>query len=119
MDPVDTSGSEIVEGELSAESTERQAAPARRSTPVMVPARGRPERSRRSTLASPIPALLAASMRVPGPPASGPPAVPADAIPRPAGQAQTTRITAPTRSRSPLEGDADYVVEIEAAKQNP
>src|SRR3569623_128102 len=75
----ETSESESIDPELVAESTEPQYAPERRVTPVAPPAtpssdapppRGN-ERSRRPTLASPIPALMAASMRMQGPAADG------------------------------------------------
>jgi hypothetical protein len=118
MDPVEAPDAEIVQGEVSAESTERQPSPARRSTPVVVPARARPERSRRSTLVSPIPALMAASMRGSGAGGSGPPPLP-EAVPLPAGRANTTaRVMDPAKAGRPAEGDGDYVVEIEAAKRD-
>src|SRR3569623_2001005 len=81
----ETSESESIDPELVAESTEPQYAPERRATPVPASSSGLPpgtpgksgtpagtnERSRRPTLASPITALMAASMRMQGPVVDG------------------------------------------------
>ena len=81
-----------------AESTIPEAAPVRRSTPIVVPPRARPERHRRSTLVSAIPAMLAASMR--GPKAEGGPEGG-----RPEGRGPEGRGKEPTTPRSsPSEG---------------
>jgi len=131
----ETSDSESIDPELVAESTEPQYAPERRATPVppaltsLPPptgSSGKPpggpgtqERSRRPTLASPIPALMAASMRMQGPAADGnsgaslaPSSVVDDGVPMLAEPQMTSRLGEHTRSVL-LQGESDYVVEIE------
>ena len=122
--------SESIDPELVAESTEPQYAPQRRATPVAPPAAeasgaAEPkshgnERSRRPTLASPIPALMAASMRMQGPAAdgnSGASLAPSggDGVPMMAEPQMTSRLGEHTRSVL-LQGESDYVVEIEDTK---
>jgi len=131
----ETNESESIDPELVAESTEPQYAPERRATPVPpdssaipigtpamsgTPARsGTNERSRRPTLASPIPALMAASMRMQGPAAdgnSGASLAPAngagDGVPMLAEPQMTSKLGEHTRAVL-LQGESDYVVEIE------
>jgi len=126
----ETSESESIDPELVAESTEPQYAPERRVTPVAPPAtpssdapppRGN-ERSRRPTLASPIPALMAASMRMQGPAADGnsgaslaPSGGVDDGVPMMAEPQMTSRLGEHTRAVL-LQGESDYVVEIEDTK---
>jgi len=128
----DSSESESIDPELVAESTEPQYAPERRATP-MPPASGSSdapskanERSRRPTLASPIPALMAASMRMQGPAAdgnSGASLAPsnvvqdseADGVPMMAEPQMTSKLGEHTRAVL-LQGESDYVVEIEDTK---
>ena len=129
----ETNESESIDPELVAESTEPHYAPERRATPLGSPAPaqdGAPfarlpapnERSRRPTLASPIPALMAASMRMQGPGADGnsgaslaPSMVVDDGVPTPAEPQMTSRLGEHTRSVL-LQGESDYVVEIEDTK---
>src|SRR5689334_9177382 len=104
--PVEPDDSSVVDP-VPAESTLPEDAPARRPTPIVVPARGRLDRQRRSTVVSPIPALLAASMRPEGQPAGRRPrASVAEGIPIAAGAGQTTsRIS--DQERADLLGDDD------------
>lgn len=128
----ETSESESIDPELVAESTEPQYAPERRATPVGSPSSGQEdaqparqgvtsERSRRPTLASPIPALMAASMRMQGPAAdgnSGASLIPAkvdDGVPMATEPQMTSKLGEHTRSVL-LQGESDYVVEIEDTK---
>ncbi|HEY4188238.1 MAG TPA: hypothetical protein VGP07_24400 [Polyangia bacterium] len=110
--------SESIDPELVAESTEPQFAPQRRSTPVSAPmGPGQPnERSRRSTLASPIPSLMAASMRVRSA-GEGPDTGPllTDGVPVHAEPQMTSKQGERSRALL-LGGESDYVVEIESAK---
>jgi len=128
----ETSDSESIDPELVAESTEPQYAPERRATPVpptltsLPPPTGSSgkqhgtnERSRRPTLASPIPALMAASMRMQGPAADGnsgaslaPSNVIDGGVPVLAEPQMTSRLGEHTKSVL-LQGESDYVVEIE------
>ena len=129
----ETSESESIDPELVAESTEPQYAPERRATPVPASSSGLPpgtpgksgtpagtnERSRRPTLASPIPALMAASMRMQGPDADGnsgaslaPSNVVDDGVPMLAEPQMTSKLGEHTRAVL-LQGESDYVVEIE------
>jgi len=122
--PVEPDDSSVVDP-VPAESTVPEDAPARRPTPIVVPARGRVDRQRRSTVVSPIPAMLAASMRPDGQPSGrrARPSVP-EGIPIAAGAGQTTsRIS--DRERADLlgdeddDGEPDYVVEIDESKPEP
>lgn len=124
--PVEASESEPIDPELVAESTEPQFAPPSRPTPVAppaVPAQGQAvpgapgERSRRPTLASPIPALMAASMRLQGPDADGNSgaSLAADGVPMMAEPQMTSKLGDHTRAVL-LQGEADYVVEIDDTK---
>ena len=124
-----------------AESTIPEAAPVRRSTPIVVPPRARPERHRRSTLVSAIPAMLAASMRGPkaeggpeggrpegrGPEGRGPEgrgkepttprSSPSEGVPVAANTAQTTsRLSDQEQADLLGDGSPEYVVEINGAK---
>jgi hypothetical protein len=117
----DADDSNVVESEVPAESTVPEAAPARRPTPVAAPP-PRGDRQRRSTVASPIPALLAASMRGDGggegKRPSGPPWPRAEAAPLAAVPAQPTSRLAEDEQSELLRDDDDpeYVVEIDASK---
>ena len=109
---------ESIDPELVAESTEPQYAPERRATPVASPAPAQPnERSRRATLASPIPALMAASMRMQGPAADGNSgaSLAGDGVPIMAEPQMTSKLGDRTRSVL-LQAESDYVVEIEDTK---
>jgi hypothetical protein len=108
--------SESIDPELVAESTIPQYAPQRRSTPVATSPGPAGERSRRSTLVSPIPSLMAASMRVRSEaPDVG--AAPAEGIPVLAEPQMTSKQG--DRSRALLlEGESDYVVEIDHTKDD-
>jgi hypothetical protein len=127
----ETSDSESIDPELVAESTEPQYAPERRAMPVDpssssfqagTPSAKQPatnERSRRPTLASPIPALMAASMRMQGPDADGnsgaslaPSNVVEEAVPMLAEPQMTSKLGEHTKAVL-LQGESDYVVEIE------
>jgi len=131
----ETNDSESIDPELVAESTEPQYAPQRRATPMAPPSSSLPsgtpsakqratqpatnERSRRPTLASPIPALMAASMRMQGPEADGnsgaslgPSNVVEEGVPTLAEPQMTSKLGEHTRSVL-LQGESDYVVEIE------
>jgi hypothetical protein len=125
MAPTDAADdSTIVEGDVSAESTLPEPAPARRPAPVAAPPPAR-DRQRRLTVASPIPALLAASMREgghgearktpPRPSSSRAEAVPVATVP-----AQTTsRLAEDLQSallRDDEDDDPEYIVEIDASK---
>lgn len=112
-EPID---SEPIDPELAAESTEPQFAPQRRATPVAPPAPAN-ERSRRATLASPIPALMAASMRMQGPAADGNSgaSLAGDGVPVMAEPQMTSKLGERTRAVL-LQGESDYVVEIEDTK---
>jgi hypothetical protein len=122
--PVEPDDSSVVDP-VPAESTVPEDAPARRPTPIIVPARGRVDRQRRSTVVSPIPALLAASMRPDGkPPGRRSRSSVPEGIPIVAGPAQTSRIS--DQDQADLlgddedgDGEPDYVVEIEQSKPDP
>jgi hypothetical protein len=116
----DADDSNIVESEVPSESTVPEAAPERRPTPVPAPP-ARPDRQRRSTVASPIPALLAASMRrdgKEGKPQSHPAWPRAEAVPLATVPAQTTSRLAEDEQCELLRDDDDpeYIVEIDASK---
>ena len=110
--------SESIDPELVAESTQPQYAPERRATPVAPSPSAQPnERSRRATLASPIPALMAASMRMQGPAADGNSgaSLAGDGVPMMAEPQMTSKLGDRTRSVL-LQAESDYVVEIEDTK---
>jgi hypothetical protein len=122
MDSIaDPTESESLDPELVAESTEPHYAPERRPTPVPPPPAEPPnqaqERSRRPTLVSPIPALMAASMRMQGPAADGisGASLAAEAIPLAAEPQMTSKLGEHSRAVL-LQGESDYVVEIEDTK---
>jgi len=122
--PVEPDDSSVVDP-VPAESTVPEDAPARRPTPIIVPARGRVDRQRRSTVVSPIPALLAASMRPEGkPPGRRSRSVP-EGIPIAAGAGQNTSRISDQDQADLLgddddgDGEPDYVVEIEQSKPDP
>jgi hypothetical protein len=107
---------ESLDPELVVESTAPHFAPPRRSTPVVARAGQPNERSRRSTLVSPIPSLMAASMRVRNVGLDSGPAV-AEAVPMMAEPQMTSKQG--DRSRAMLlDGESDYVVEIDEAKSD-
>jgi len=108
---------ESIDPELVAESTEPQYAPERRATPVPPQPAQPNERSRRATLASPIPALMAASMRMQGPAADGNSgaSLAGDGVPMMAEPQMTSKLGERTRAVL-LQGESDYVVEIEDTK---
>lgn len=121
----DADDSTIVEGDVPVESTVPEPSPARRSTPVVALPPVRDHRQRRLTVASPIPALLAASMREgraaePRKDVSGPSPMRGEAVPLATGPAQTTsRLSEDLQSELLRDDDDDspeYVVEIDAAK---
>lgn len=132
MAPTDApDDSTIVKGDVPAESTVPEPAPARRPAPVAAPPPVRNDRQRRLTVASPIPALLAASMREGGPgearknPARPSPSRPspsrAEAVPVATGSAQTTsRLAEDLQSELLRDDDEDpeYIVEIDASTPN-
>ena len=115
--PIGVPDSGAVEASRTDDSTEPQLAPERRSTPVPLAQRRTAVRSRRSTLASPIPALMAASMRgtvgqndnAESSAAGVPVKAPSQATGRPA-----------DREEEVLRFDCedDYVVEIDRSKGN-
>lgn len=102
---------EAIEPELVAESTVPELASQRRSTPVVASSGPTAERSRRQTLVSPIPALMAASMRVRGEGAEGGPGK-GEAVPIPAEPQMTSKQGDLSRALL-LDGESDYVVEID------
>jgi hypothetical protein len=111
--PVRSADSKAVEASLTRDSTEPQPAPGRRPTPVSLQPRRAAERARRSTLVSPIPALMAASMRD----TVGNGAVAQVAIPV-AGQAQPfARVEEQAEAALRFDDELDYVVEIDASKK--
>ena len=123
--PVEPDDSSVVDP-VPAESTLPEDAPAHRPTPIVVPARGRVDRQRRSTVVSPIPAMLAASMRPEGqPPGRRPRASVPEGIPIAAGVGQTTSRISDQNQADLLgddeqsDGEPDYVVEIEQSKPDP
>jgi hypothetical protein len=119
----DADDSTIVESDVPAESTVPEPAPARRPAPVVAPPPVRDHRQRRLTVASPIPALLAASMRDAAAGAvrqdAARPASPrAEAVPLATSPAQTTSRLAEDLQAELLRDDdgPEYVVEIDASK---
>lgn len=112
MDP------QAVEASRTADATEPQPAPERRLTPVAVLPKQTAERSRRATLVSPIPALMAASMREPVDVAhsrkTSPHAVLSPGQPQP-----TTGLAHPDQEALRFDSEEDdYVVEIGGSKQD-
>ena len=111
-----TTDSQAVEASLTADSTEPQPAPERRPTPIAVQPRRTAERSRRETLVSPIPALMAASMRDT---VAGAPMLDArDGIPVTAQTQSTARLEHQDQEALRFDGEDDYVVEIDTAKKS-
>ena len=115
--PIGALDSEGVEASLTGDSTEPQLAPERRSTPVPLAQRRNAARARRSTLPSPIPALMAASMRGI-----------AGQDPNADGSVEGVPVAAPGHKTSPhagqeqdalrFDGELEYVVEIDRSKKN-
>jgi hypothetical protein len=117
---VETIEADAVDSELVAEPT----APQRRSAPVVAATGPAAERSRRATLVSPIPSLLAASMRTQMTSAEGEIPVtggvclegfPGEGIPTIAEPQMTSKQGDLSRALL-LDGESDYVVEIGEAK---
>jgi hypothetical protein len=115
--PHESTDSQAVEASHTADATEPQPAPERRLTPVAVLPKRTAERSRRATLVSPIPALMAASMREPVDVANtrdtSPHAVLSPGLPQPTGG-----LVHEDRESLPFDSEEDdYVVELDASKQ--
>jgi hypothetical protein len=114
--PFGPTDSQAVEASLTADSTEPQPAPERRPTPIVPNSKRTAERSRRATLVSPIPALMAASMR--DTVGSAKPLDERDGIPVVATAQSTARLEQLDEEALRFEAEADYVVEIDASKKN-
>jgi hypothetical protein len=115
--PVGSVDSQAVEASLTGDSTEPQPAPERRPTPVSSQPRRSAERSRRSTLVSPIPALMAASMRDTVGTGTMFDAS-REAIPVAAQTQNTARLEEQAQAALRFDGEPDYVVEIDASKKH-
>ncbi len=121
---VETIEADAVDSELVAEPTAPQLAPQRRSAPVVAATGPTAERSRRATLVSPIPSLLAASMRtqmasaeggVPVPGGFCLEGIPGEGVPTMTEPQMTSKQGDVSRALL-LDGESDYVVEIGEAK---
>lgn len=113
--PFEPTDSQAVEASLTADSTEPQPAPERRPTPIAVQPRRIAERSRRATLVSPIPALMAASMR--DTVGSAPMLDGRDGIPVAAQAQSTARLDHQDQEALRFDAEDDYVVEIDTSKK--